>query len=38
MAKNFPEMNWNSSDLAASMCLFKQKMTLFIEDEEITDV
>ena len=35
--KIFSEMDRNSSDLAASVCLFKQKMTLFIEEKEIID-
>ena len=30
-------MDWSSSDLADAFSLFKQKMTLFIEDENITE-
>ena len=30
-------MNWCDPDLSEAMSLFKQKMTLFIEDEEITE-
>lgn len=30
-------MNWNSSDLSEAFGLYKQKMILFLEDEQITD-
>ena len=37
MAHYLPTMNWSDPDLNESMSLFKQKMTLYIEDEEIMD-
>ena len=37
MAHHIPIMNWCDPDLSEAMSLFKQKMTLFIEDEEITE-
>ena len=30
-------MDWSSTDMAESLGLFKQKMTLFLDDENITD-
>ena len=37
MAHYLPTMNWSDPDLNEAMSLFKQKMTLYIEAEEITD-
>ena len=31
-----PTMDWSSSDTAEALGLFKQKMTLFLDDENIT--
>jgi hypothetical protein len=30
-------MDWSGSDLAEALTLFKQKVTLYLDDEEITD-
>lgn len=37
MAAHLPMMNWSDPDLSEAMSLFKQKMNLYMEDEEITD-
>ncbi|XP_062855044.1 uncharacterized protein LOC134318174 [Trichomycterus rosablanca] len=37
MAAHLPVMNWSDQDLSEAMSLFKQKMTLYLEDDEITD-
>lgn len=37
MAAHLPMMNWSDPDLSEAMSLFKQKMNLYLEDEEITD-
>ena len=37
MAAHLPTMNWSDLDLGEAMSLFKQKMTLYLEDEEIED-
>ncbi len=34
---DIPSMDWTSSDLSECLALFKQKMNLFIEDENITN-
>ena len=37
MVHYLPIKNWSDPDLNEAMSLFKQKMTFYIEDEEITD-
>lgn len=37
MASHLPTMDWSGPDLSEAISLFKQKMCLYIEDEEITD-
>ena len=37
MASKYPLMNWESPNLADTLKLFKQKMTLVCEDNEVTD-
>ena len=37
MASHLPTMNWADPDLSEAISLFKQKMSLYLEDEEITD-
>ena len=37
MASHLPTMNWSDPDLSEAISLFKQKMSLYLEDEEITD-
>ena len=37
MAAYIPIMNWDTPDTSESFSLFKQKMTLYLEDEEITE-
>ena len=32
-----PVMDWSADDLAESFSLYKQKLLLYLEDEEITD-
>ena len=32
-----PNMDWSSTDMSESLGLFKQKMNLFLDDENITD-
>ena len=36
-ASAIPTMDWSGSDLAEALTLFKQKVTLYLDDEEITD-
>lgn len=36
-AASIPQMHWENTDLCEAIALFKQKMTLYIEDEEITE-
>ena len=36
-ASIYPNMDWSSTDLCEALTLFKQKMQLYIEDEEIKD-
>lgn len=37
MASHLPTTNWAEPDLSEAISLFKQKMTLDIEDEELTE-
>ena len=37
MASKIPEMNWGSDNISEALTLFQQKMTLYTDDEEITD-
>lgn len=37
MAHLLPTMNWSDPDLSEAMSLFKQKMNLYIDDEESTE-
>ena len=37
LSSQIPTMDWSSTDMAESLGLFKQKMTLFLDDENITD-
>lgn len=37
MALHFPTMNWADPNLSEAISLLKQKMTLYLEDEEIAD-
>ena len=37
MANQIPMMNWSNSDHGEEFALFRQKMELYIEDENITD-
>ncbi len=37
MSSHFPMMNWSDPDLSEAMSLFRQKMYLYLEDEERTD-
>lgn len=37
MALHLPMLNWSDPDLSLAMSLFRQKMNLYLEDEEITD-
>ena len=36
-ASHIPKMDWTEPDLAEAMALFKQKIELYVEDQEITD-
>ena len=37
VSTSIPTMDWSSTDMAESLGLFKQKMNLFLDDENITD-
>lgn len=37
MASHLPTMNWSDPDLGEAISLFQQKMSLYLEDEEIHD-
>ena len=37
VSTSIPTMDWSSTDMAESIGLFKQKMNLFLDDENITD-
>ena len=37
LSTQIPTMDWSSTDMAESLGLFKQKMNLFLDDENITD-
>ena len=38
MASHLPMMNWYEPDLSETTSLFRQKMWLYLDDEEIEDV
>ena len=37
VSTSIPTMDWSSTDMAESIGLFKQKMNLFLDDENVTD-
>ena len=37
MAHHIPIMDWSSQDIGQALCLYKQKMELYLEDENIVD-
>ena len=37
VSTTIPTMDWSSTDMAESIGLFKQKMNLFLDDENVTD-
>lgn len=37
MASHLLTMNWSDPDLSEAISLFKEKMALYLEDEEISD-
>ena len=37
MAHHIPTIDWSSQDIGEALCLYKQKMKLYLEDENIDD-